>query len=97
MKKAINIADLFPKHLFWDMDHSKLHPVKDKAIIIPRALYSTTLHTFEEDIQKLELLYSSTDIIKYLMLTKENISNKVCKLVSERYQTAPFQRYALTA
>ncbi|WP_394344682.1 DUF6922 domain-containing protein [Flavobacterium restrictum] len=41
MKQSVNIATIFPKHLFWDMDHSKLNLSKDKAIIIPRALFTS--------------------------------------------------------
>jgi len=95
MKQKVNIAEIFPKYLFWDMDHSKLDLVKDKAIIIPRALYATTPKTFEDDILVLEELYSPSDIIKYLKLTTETISNKVCKSVSERYNVPEFQRFAL--
>ena len=56
MKHSINIATIFPKHLFWDMDYSKLNLSKDKSIIIPRAFFATTPETFETDIQKLEEL-----------------------------------------
>ena len=94
MKQKVNIAEIFPKYLFWDMDHSKLDLVKDKAIIIPRALYATTADTFETDIVILEELYSPSDIVKYLKLTSEKISNKVCKSVSERYAIPEFQRFA---
>lgn len=75
------------------MDHSKLDLVKDKAIIIPRALYATTIETFEIDIVILEELYSPSDIVKYLKLTTETISNKVCKSVSERYNIPEFERF----
>ena len=95
MKQSVNIAAIFPKHLFWDMDPSKLNLSRDKYIIIPRALYATTPDTFETDIQKLEKLYSTKDIVKYLKLTTENISNKVCLSVSKRYNIAPFFRYSL--
>ena len=56
VKHSINIATIFPKHLFWDMDYSKLNLSKDKSIIIPRAFFATTPETFETDIQKLEEL-----------------------------------------
>ncbi|WP_396170798.1 DUF6922 domain-containing protein [Flavobacterium sp.] len=95
MNKSVNIATIFPKHLFWDMDYSKLNLSKDKAIIIPRALFATTPETFETDIQKLEELYSTKDIVKYLRLTTENISNKVCVSVSKRYNVKPFLRFSL--
>jgi hypothetical protein len=95
VKQSVNIATIFPKHLFWDMDHSKLNLSRDKDIIIPRALFATTPETFEKDILKLETLYSRKDIVKYLKSTKENISNKVCLSVSERYNIEPFLRFSL--
>jgi hypothetical protein len=95
VKHSINIATIFPKHLFWDMDYSKLNLSKDKSIIIPRAFFATTPETFETDIQKLEELYSTKDIVKYLKLTKENISNKVCISVAKRYNVKSFLRFSL--
>ena len=95
METSINIATLFPKYLFWDMDHSQLDVSDDKDIIIPRALYATTLDTFEEDIVKLEQLYSKTQIVKYLKSTKELISNKICLRVAERYNVKPFVRFSI--
>ncbi len=95
MKQSANIAKIFPKHLFWDMDHSKLNLLMDKNIIIPRALFATTPETFETDILKLETLYSTKDIVKYLKLTTENISNKVCLSVAKRYNVKPFLRFSL--
>lgn len=93
MKQKVNIATIFPKHLFWDMDYSKLNPQKDKDIIIPRAMYVTTSDTFEEDILRLERLYSKDEILNYLKNTKELISNEVCILISERYKIASFARF----
>ena len=95
MNKSVNIATIFPKHLFWDLDPSKLNLSKDKAIIIPRALFATTPETFEQDIERLEQVYTPRMIVKYLKNTKENISNKVCVSVSKRYNVAPFLRYSL--
>ena len=95
MKASLNIAKLFPKHLFWDVDYTKLSLDRDKSIIIPRALYATTPETFEHDIKRLELVYSPRVIVKYLKSTKENISNKVCESVAKRYNVAPFLRYSL--
>ncbi len=77
------------------MDYSKLNLSKDKSIIIPRALFATTPETFETDIQKLEELYSTKDIVKYLKLTTENISNKVSISVAKRYNVKPFLRFSL--
>ena len=93
MKQSVNIATIFPKHLFWDMDHSKLNLSKDKDIIIPRALFATNQETFETDIQKLEELYSKTIILKYLKTTKERISNEVCEMVAKRYNVPTFARF----
>lgn len=77
------------------MDYNKLDVENHKAIIIPRALYATTAETFEADIQLLERFYTSSDIVKYLKQTKENISNKVCLSVADRYHVKPFQRFVL--
>lgn len=95
MNKLVKIETIFPKHLFWDMDYNKLNLSRNKDIIIPRALYATTPDTFEEDIKKLENLYSSKMIVKYLKQTTENISNKVCLLVAKRYNVEPFVRFSL--
>lgn len=95
MKQNINIANIFPKHLFWDMDYNKLNLKRDKDIIIPRAMYATTPDTFEEDIKRLEQFYTPKTIIKYLKSTKENISNKVCISVAKRYHIEPFLRFSI--
>jgi hypothetical protein len=93
MNKSVNIATIFPKHLFWDMDHSKLNLSRDRDIIIPRALFATTPETFEADIQKLEQYYVKNIILKYLKNTKERISNEVCAMVAERYNVPTFARF----
>ena len=93
MKQSINIATIFPKHLFWDMDHSKLNLSSDKDIIIPRALFATTPETFATDILKLEQYYSQTIILKYLKTTKERINNEVCAMVAKRYNVPTFARF----
>jgi len=95
MKNKVNIATFFPKHLFWDMDCDKLSLEKDKAIIIPRAMYASTPDTFEKDIKRLEQFYTPRVIVKYLKNTKENISNSVCVNVSKRYKVELFLRYSL--
>lgn len=95
MKKSINIAQVFPKHLFWDMDLDKLDFIEDMAIIIPRALYATTSETFEDDILKLEEIYDRSEIVSNLQNTKQNISNMICRKVSERYNIPTFSRYSL--
>lgn len=95
MKHQVNIATIFPKHLFWDIDYNKLNLARDKDIIIPRAMYATTPDTFEVDIKRLEQLYPPSVIVKCLKNTKENISNKVCVSVAKRYNVEPFLRYSL--
>jgi hypothetical protein len=95
VKQNINIATIFPKHLFWDMDYNKLNLKTDFDIIIPRALYATTKETFDQDIEKLEQFYTKELIIEQLRNTKELISNQVCKLVSERYNIEIFYRFEL--
>ena len=95
MKVKKDITKIFPKHLFWDMDYSKLSLKRDKDIIIPRALYATTKDTFREDIARLERLYSKQEILTCLKNTKERISNKTCVMVAEEYNVKPFYRYAI--
>ena len=75
------------------MDYTKLDLLADKDIIIPRALYATTPATFDVDIATLEKLYSKTQILKYLKITKERISNEVCALVAKRYDKPVFARF----
>jgi len=94
VNKRQNIADIFPKHLFWDVDMSKLNPKRDKDLIIPRALFATTEDTFADDIKRLENLYSKSEILKTLKTTKERISNTICELVAKRYNAKPFFRFA---
>jgi hypothetical protein len=94
MKTPVNIAKIFPKYLFWDMDHSKLNVKDDKDIIIPRALYATTPETFEDDISKLEKLYTARQIVKELRSTKEKISNRVCLMVAHHYHVKEFLRFS---
>jgi len=93
MKSADNIATIFPKELFWDVNLSHLDIQEDKDLIIPRALYATTESTFTIDIMRLERLYKRTEIVKELKSTKERISNKVCTMVAKRYHIKHFSRY----
>ncbi|MGV3528138.1 MAG: DUF6922 domain-containing protein [Flavisolibacter sp.] len=93
MKRAEKISLLFPKHLFWDVNIDSLDIERDKAFIIPRALYMTDKATFNKDIEKLETIYSSNQIIRYLKSTKEKISNDVCELVAKRYSIPIFHRF----
>lgn len=93
MKSADNIANIFPKELFWDVNQSQLDVQEDKDLIIPRALYATTESTFVEDISRLERLYKRKEIVEELKSTKERISNKVCTMVAQRYHIKHFSRY----
>jgi len=91
--KRINIANVFPKHLFWDVDHSSLDVQQDKDLIIPRAMYATNETSFETDITRLESLYTREDITHHLRSTKEMVSNEVCLMVANRYNIEPFYRF----
>lgn len=93
MNTAINISSIFPKYLFWDMNYETLDFEQDKDVIIPRALYFSNKSTFESDIQKLENIYTASQIVSQLKITKEFISNEVCELVSLRYSIPIFQRF----
>ncbi len=93
MKSVDNIAVMFPKELFWDLNVSRLDIQGDKDLIIPRALYATTENTFSQDISRLECLYKRSEIVKQLKSTKERISNKVCTMVAQRYHVRHFSRY----
>jgi hypothetical protein len=93
MKTISNIANVLPKHVFWDMDSNKLSSKKDKDIIIPRAVLATTKETFIKDITLLEDTYTAIEIYNTLKNTKERISNNVCRMVSERYNMPEFLRY----
>jgi hypothetical protein len=93
MKSVDNIAAIFPKELFWDVNVSRLDIQEDKDLIIPRALYATTENTFSEDISRLERFYKRSEIVEELKSTKERISNKVCTMVAQRYHVKHFSRY----
>ena len=96
MKQTQNIATIFPKHLFWDMNYDKLNLKRDMDIIIPRALFATTKESFVVDIEKLEQYYTKSQILKCLKITKERIANEVCSLVAKRYNTENFERFKVT-
>lgn len=93
MKTKINIANIAPKQVFWDMDISKLSTKQDKALIIPRLLMATTKETFLQDITNVEKLYTTNEIYVTLKNTKERISNNVCRMVATRYSKPTFLRY----
>jgi len=94
MSRNQKVADIFPDHLFWDLDLSKLEVSKDKDIIVPRALYFTDDQSFEHDIKALESIYSRDLILKTLQHTDELISNAVCALIAKRYNNSKFKRFA---
>lgn len=94
MNKAVNISSIFPKHLFWDVKLERLEADRDQRLIIPRALYMTNEKSFDDDIAKLEIIYSSDEIVRNLKSTKERISNRVCELVAIRYHIPLFHRYS---
>lgn len=79
MPRIADIAAIFPKHLFWDMDYSKLNLRKDKDIIITRALFASSRDTSVRNIERLESLYPANKIFNTLKSTKERISNNVCE------------------
>lgn len=93
MKMQQDISNLFPAYLFWDVDPSRLDVNKDMDLIIPRALYATTAATFDEDISRLECLYSQNQTVDTLKTTKERISDNVCNLVAKHYHIQPFLRF----
>ena len=93
MKTEVNIANIAPKHLFWDMDMSKLSTKKDKALIIPRFFVATTKESFIKDITLVESIYSTNEIYSVLKNTKERIGNNVCRMVAQRYNKPLFLRY----
>ena len=93
MSAIRDISQIFPKHLFWDVNPKNLDIQDDMDFIIPRALMATTAETFAKDIQPLEQLYSRMQIVRELQTTKERISNEVCKLVARRYHVRQFLRF----
>lgn len=93
MRSAVNISEVLPAHLFWDVNISSLDVIDDKDFIIPRALFATTEDTFDVDISLLEQVYNHNEIVSELMKTKERISNSVCTLVARRYHVKHFSRY----
>jgi len=97
MIKDVHISQLFPKHLFWDVDMACLDIDKDHDLIIPRALIATTPSTFTTDIAKLETLYSKAAIARELKVTKERVSNQICRLVAGRYHVKQFLRFPAIA
>lgn len=89
------ILNHFPSFLFWDVDPALLDLQEDIDFIIPRALLATTAVTFDDDISRLEKVYTRMQIIDSLKHTKERISNNVCNLVAKHYHIQPFLRFQL--
>jgi len=94
MNKDVKISSIFPKHLFWDVKIEQLDAERDQALIVPRALFMTDEQSFIQDIERLELIYTNTEIIDTLRTTKERISNVVCEMVAHRYHIPIFRRYS---
>ncbi|MDN5289650.1 MAG: Bromodomain containing protein [Mucilaginibacter sp.] len=94
MTTDVHIKELFPKHLFWDVDMSRLDIDNDRDLIIPRALMATTPLTFTNDIAKLEIIYPKAVIARELKDTKEKVSNQICRLVARRYHVKQFARFS---
>lgn len=93
MKKNVNITEILPKESFWDMKFDQLKADRDKSLIVARALYFTTPQTFDRDIERLERIYSKTEILHELKSTKELLSNKLLALVASRYHVPAFNRF----
>jgi hypothetical protein len=93
VKKHVNIADILPKESFWDIRIDQLDADRDRSFIVPRALYFTTLQTFDRDIKQLEKIYDKTEILKELKSTREPLSNKLLALVANRYHVPVFKRF----
>lgn len=93
MKTKVNIDNIAPKQVFWDMDVNKLSVKADKEVIIPRMLLATTENTFIKDISVIENIYNAKEIYTVLKNTKERISNNVCRMVAKRYNKPVFLRY----
>jgi hypothetical protein len=93
VKKNVNIAEILPRESFWDIRFDQLHADRDRALIVPRALYFTTPQTFDRDIERLEKIYNKTEILKELKSTKELLSNKLLALVASRYHVPVFSRF----
>lgn len=69
---------------------------RDKRLIIPRALYFVeSKESFESQVKILETYYSKKEILDILLNTSENISNKVCEYVSNRYHSKQFHRFSI--
>jgi len=93
VKKNVNIEDILPRESFWDIRFDQLNADRDRALIVPRALYFTTPQTFDRDIERLEKIYNKTEILKELKSTKEPLSNKLLALVASRYHVPFFKRF----
>ncbi len=76
------------------MDYERLNFTRDLDIIIPRALYMTNRSNFDNDIRRLENIYTKEQIVEQLKKTKEKISNEVCELVANRYAVPVFYRFS---
>jgi len=95
MNNAENIlvSEIFPEYLFWEYKIELLDFTANIDLIIPRALYFTTMESFETDIKKLEQIYSKNEILNCIQNTKEMISNEVCEFVAKRYNSPVQYRF----
>ena len=69
------VSDLFPKHIFWDVNPDKLHIDKDKDLIINRVL---SWGMDDSLFDKLEKLYSKK-IIKNIAIHSSEIKGNETK------------------
>lgn len=94
MKRPIkHISEYYGKQHFWDVRTELLEIDRDKAFIIPRALFYTSKETFEEDIEKLERIYLKEDILYFIQNTTEMIGNDVSIGVAKRYNAPVILRW----
>jgi len=74
MKSALNIS-----RLFRDVDLNALDLKKYKSLIIPGALFATTAETFDQDILRLESIYSHRQILAELKAQKSVSATKYAR------------------
>jgi hypothetical protein len=67
----------FSKHLFWDIDRSKLNYKEDKELIIERVL----VYGNEDDERRLYNLYSK-NVVKKAAMKSENLNDRTVSYLS---------------
>lgn len=94
-KKSVNInlSDLFPRAIFWDVNIEKLSPKKDRDLIIQRVL-SRHMNTLE-NLENLEKLYSKNIIKIFAKNSSEIRGNENIEFIANRYGLRPnaFKNY----